>query len=64
VSESIPYEVRVRQWFHTAITEREGQRLVGHIGGTMKYNLLVPYNALPEAAQVIVRAEYDKTVAK
>lgn len=57
----ISYEVRVRQWFHAALTEREGQALVGHIEGTKKLYFLVPYTALPETAQVIIRTEYDKT---
>lgn len=58
----VPREVSIRQWFHTALTEREGQALVGHIQGTKKYSLLVPYNDLPEQAKAIVRAEYDRTV--
>lgn len=56
----VPYEVRVRQWFHAALTEKQGQALVGHIQGTKRYGLLVPYTDLPESAKVIVRAAYDK----
>jgi hypothetical protein len=56
---STPYEVLVRQWFHAALTEKQGQALVGHIEGTKKYNLLVPYNDLPEQAKSIIRAEYN-----
>jgi hypothetical protein len=58
----IDREVLIRQWFHTALSEKEGQALVGHIQGTKKYNLLVPYNDLPEHAKAIVRARYDETV--
>ena len=57
------YEVLVRQWFHAGLTEKEGQVLVGHIDGTKRYNLLVPYNDLPEQAKAIVRAEYNKVTA-
>jgi hypothetical protein len=59
---AIPREVLIRQWFHAALSEKEGQALVGHIQGTKKYNLLVPYNDLPEQAKAIVRAKYDETV--
>jgi hypothetical protein len=62
VKEQVPREVLIRQWFHAALTEKEGQALVGHIQGTKKYNLLVPYNDLPEQAKAIVRAKYDETV--
>ena len=55
-------EVLIRQWFHTGLHEKDGQALVGHIPGTKKYNLLVPYNDLPEQAKAIVRAEYERTV--
>jgi hypothetical protein len=55
----VNYGVRVRQWFHASITEKEGQALVGHIVGTKKYGLLVPYNDLPEQAKTIVRAAFD-----
>ena len=58
----IPYEVRVRQWFHAALTEKEGQALVGHIEGTKRYNLLVPYNDLPEAAKAIIRAAFQNVL--
>jgi hypothetical protein len=58
----IPREVLIRQWFHCSLTEKEGQSLVGHIQGTKKYNLLVPYNDLPEQAKAIVRAKYEETV--
>ena len=59
---NIPREVLIRQWFHTALSEKEGQALVGHIPRTKKYNLLVPYNDMPEEAKVIIRAKYDQTV--
>jgi len=59
VSEKIPREVLIRQWFHVALTEKQGQALVGHISGAKKYGLLVPYNDLPEQAKALVRAEYD-----
>jgi hypothetical protein len=52
-------EVAIRQWFHAALTEKEGQALVGHIEGTKRYNLLVPYTDLPEAAKAIVRSAFD-----
>jgi hypothetical protein len=55
----IPYEVRIRQWFHAALSEKEGQKLVGHIDGTKRYGLLVPYGDLPETAKAILRMEYD-----
>ena len=58
----IPYEVRVRQWFHAALTEKEGQALVGHIEGTKRYNLLVPYNDLPEAAKTIIRTAFQNVL--
>jgi hypothetical protein len=60
--EEVPREVLVRQWFHTGLSEKEGQALVGHVQGTKKYNLLVPYNDLPEQAKAIVRAKYEETV--
>lgn len=53
-------EVLIRQWFHSALTEKEGQALVGHIEGTKRYNLLVLYTDLPEAAKAIIRAAFDK----
>jgi len=56
---STPREVLIRQWFHVALTEKQGQALVGHISGAKKYGLLVPYNDLPEQAKALVRAEYD-----
>jgi hypothetical protein len=58
----IPYEVRVRQWFHAALTEKEGQALVGHIEGTKRYNLLVPYNDLPETAKAILRTAFQNVL--
>lgn len=61
--EHVEYEVRVRKWFHVALSEKEGQALVGHIRGTTQYGLLVPYNQLPEAAKVIVRGEFDRVSA-
>lgn len=60
----IEREVLIRQWFHAALSEREGQALVGHIQGTKKYGLLVPYNDLPEQAKQIVRESYHQTVQK
>jgi len=57
-----PYEILVRQWFHCALTEKEGQALVGHIDDTRRYGSLVPYNDLPEQAKILVRAEYDRVL--
>ncbi len=57
----VPYEVRVRQFFHASLTEKEGQALIGHIQGTKRYGLLVTYTDLPEQAKVIIRAQYDET---
>jgi hypothetical protein len=56
---SKPYEVAVRQWFHTGLSEKEGRQLVGQIKGTMKYGLLVPYTDLPEEAKAIARGEFN-----
>lgn len=57
---NVSREVLIGQWYHADLTEKEGQVLIGHIEGVKRYGLLIPYNALPEKAKEIIRAEYDK----